>query len=48
MRGARRPRQQSVKIMPDEVTATVERPVALVKRSLTIEGVRLADWAVSQ
>jgi hypothetical protein len=32
----------------DEVTVNIERPIALVKRSMTLEGVRLADWVVKR
>jgi hypothetical protein len=31
---------------PPDVTVQVLQPVALIKRTLTIEGVRLSDWMV--
>lgn len=33
---------------PPDVTVQVLRPIALVKRTLTIEGVRLSDLVVKQ
>jgi hypothetical protein len=46
MSTGRQPTDQTKLLVGDEVTVKVERPVALVNRTLTIDSVRLEDWVL--